>query len=96
MGLFSKLILGKGARQLLNTQRKNTKKCISILERCHTRAEIIKGFQKVSDLLKESNDPVAEAVERTLLEADSLPDEHLLRLKDDFIQMCKAFLSSTR
>ena len=96
MGLFSKLILGKRTRQLLKTQRKNTTRCISIPEQCQTREEIIKGFQEVSDLLKEANDPVAEAAERTLLEADSLPDEYLLRLKDDFVQISNAFLSSTR
>ena len=98
MGLLDKLFGGgKGTsplRQELQRQRQNTEKCLSILTRCQTRDQIIEGFGKIARLLKQANDPLADGAEKAAMGCGTLPDEYVLRLRDDFIQQCEAFLSA--
>jgi hypothetical protein len=83
------------AMQELQWQRENSERCLTILTQCRTRDEIVEGFGRVARLLREANDPVAQAVEMALTTSRELPDEHVLQLRDDFISQFKAFLSST-
>lgn len=82
-------------KQELKRQRQNTKKCLSILTRCQTQDQIIEGFGKIARLLKQASDPLADAAEKASIGCRSLPDEYVLRLRDDFIRQCRAFLSAT-
>jgi hypothetical protein len=86
---------GSPARQELQKQRENTKKCLAILTKCRTRNEVIKGFSQISILLRQSNDPLADAAQKTATGCRELPDEYVFRLRDDFIGQGKAFLSAT-
>ncbi len=86
----------KSVQQLLAQQRENTEMCISVLTNCRTRAEVLDGFTRAAQILKRTGDPLAEAVQKTALSASALPDEHVFRLRDDFIKDCRAFLSVTK
>ncbi len=82
-------------QNLLAQQRRNTEKCLSILARCRTRQEILSGFNEIAKLLRQTNDPLAEGAAKTAMQGGNLPDEYLVRLKEDFIAECRAFLSAT-
>jgi hypothetical protein len=81
----------KGAKSMFID---NTERCLTILSRCRTRDEIIEGFSQIATLLRQANDPLADAAEKASIECRALPDEYVLRFRDDFIGQCKAFLSS--
>lgn len=95
MRWFDKLFLSRRTRRLLAAQRRNTKRCIGLLRACQTRSQIIDGFRKAAEVLESADDPLAQACRMTLAEAESLPDEYVIRLRDDFLRMAKAFLDST-
>ena len=82
-------------RRELQRQRENTERCLTILNRCRSRNEIIKGFAQISVLLRGVNDPLADAAQRAAAGCRELPDEYVFRLRDDFIGQCNAFLSAT-
>ncbi len=73
----------------------NTETCLTILARCQTRNEIIEGFDQIARLLRQANDPLAKVAEQSSIGCKELPDEYALRLRDDFIGQCRAFLSAT-
>lgn len=81
--------------QELRMQRENTKRCLIVLTQCRTRDEIIEGFHRIETLLRQANDPVADAAEVAITECRGLPDEHVFQLRNDFIVQLSAFLSST-
>lgn len=83
-------------KELFVQERRNTEKCLSILVLCRTRHEILSGFNKIAKLLRETNDPLYEGAEKIAMQGGILPDEYVVRLKEDFIAQCRAFLSSTR
>lgn len=82
-------------KEYLQRQRESTERCLSILTRCRSRDEIIEGFGQIAALLRQSNDPLAQAAEMASMGCKTLPEEHVLRLRDDFIKQCRAFLSAT-
>jgi len=86
---------GSPVRRELQRQRENTEKCLAILARCRTRNEVIKGFSQISILLRQANDPLADAAQKTALGCRELPDEYVFRLRDDFMGQCNAFLLAT-
>ena len=79
----------------LQRQRENTERCLTILNRCRSRNEIIKGFAQISVLLRGVNDPLADAAQRAAAGCRELPNEYIFRLRDDFIEQCNVFLSAT-
>ena len=81
--------------QELRRQRENTERCLTILTQCRTRDEILEGFGRIATLLRQANDPLADAAEMAFTGCRGLPDEHVLQLRNDFIVQCRAFLSST-
>ena len=83
------------SQKFLAQQRRNTEKSLSILARCRTRQEILSGFNEIATLLRETNDPLAEGAEYIAMQGGDLPDEYVVRLKEDFIAQCRAFLSAT-
>ena len=108
MGLFNRLFgkkkeLGESrqstggspVRRELQRQRENTERCLAILARCRTRDAVIKGFSQISKLLRQANDPLADAAQMAATGCRELPDEYVFRLRDDFIGQCNAFLSAT-
>lgn len=108
MGIFDRLFgrrkrveeLGQGTgtsplKRELQRQRENTEKCVLILSQCLTPREVIEGFRQIALLLRQASDPLVDAAELTARKAKSLTDEYILRLRDDFIRECKAFLSAT-
>ena len=51
-------------RQMLTTQRANTERCISILTPCRTKEDILKAFGKAAELLRQTGDPLAQALQQ--------------------------------
>jgi hypothetical protein len=83
------------AKRELQRQRQNTESCLTMLSRCRTREEIVRGFGEIASLLRSANDPLADAAEKASIGCGALPDEYVLRLRDDFISECRAFMSAT-
>lgn len=82
-------------QRLLTEQRKNSQMCIQILSRCKTRQKTIEAFGEIARILKAAGDPVAEAAEEAYRVSDSLSEEAVLQLRDQFIRQFQAFLAST-
>ena len=74
-----------------------TSKCVIIMERCHTTEEIFDGFRRCRTLLAGMNHPLSQAVDMILRTegTDMLGETHICRLKDRFLNNCKAFLAAT-
>ena len=94
--LFGKAKVLSPLEQELQRQRQNTDECLSILTRCKTREQITEGFDRIARLLKQANDPLVDAAEKASLGFRTPPDEYVLRLRDNFIRQCEAFLSATK
>jgi hypothetical protein len=86
---------GKGTstvKQELQRQRENTERCLTILTRCRTRYEIIEGLRQIETLLKQVNDPLADAAGRASVTCRTMSDKFVLLERDYFISACRAFL----
>jgi hypothetical protein len=81
--------------QEVHRQRETTERCLAILTECRTRDEIVEGFGRIVELLKQADDPVARAAEMALTNSRDFPDEMVLQLRDEFISKFRAFLSAT-
>ena len=80
-------------RQGSQRQRENTERCLTILTRCQTPLEIIDGLGQVGTLLRQVNDPLANAAGRASNTCRTMSDEYVRAERDYFISACKAFLA---
>jgi hypothetical protein len=65
-------------KQELQRQRENTERCLTILTRCRTRYEIIEGLRQIETLLKQVNDPLADAAGRASVTCRTMSDKFVL------------------
>ncbi|MEE8354075.1 MAG: hypothetical protein V3S10_06410, partial [Dehalococcoidales bacterium] len=69
-------------------------RCLAILTGCQSRDAVIEGFDQLSTLLSQANDPMANATQVAARECRELPDEYVFQVRDDFIRQCNAYLSA--
>ena len=82
-------------QRLVQEQRKNSQICIEILMQCKTRQQTITALDKIARILRESDDPVAEAAKQAYHLSQSMDEASVLKVKDDFIDQFRAFLAAT-
>ena len=79
----------------ISMARENTERCLTILTRCQTPLEIIEGLGQIATLLRQVNEPLANAAERASKTCRTLSNEYVRGERDYFISACRAFLSDT-
>jgi hypothetical protein len=83
------------AERIIRRVRDDMERCLSIMEPCTTRDDILGGLAQVAHLLHDSENPLAEEAERALQAGRTSPEPDLTRLRDGFVAECRGFLEST-
>ena len=76
-------------------QRENTEICLQKLLKCKTGEETIVALEEIAQLLFAARDPVAEAAWKAYQLSQTMDEEYVLRVRDDFIRTFRNFISST-
>ncbi len=84
-------------REYMLRARRESEETISVLANCRTTDEFLRGFGKVSVLVRRGtgNDKLAQAAEAIAAGGSQFSEDQLRALRDDFVRNARAFLSTT-